>query len=163
MNTNETFRPRFDEGTGIYRDCTKCHGAGEHGQGCSECLPQRDAAYAAAFPDGPQPLASATLEDFEKFKNTAGYKILCAAKGSEYTFKEWASAEVSRQLKDLVNTEKARLEAARIAAKSRNRHVCQHCGQESFVPRANREERIKYPPKCHGKIPLFIETVPALP
>lgn len=152
-------KPRFDEDTGIYRDCTNCHGAGENGSGCPDCLRQRDAAYAAAFPDGAQPLATATIEDYHKFQKTAGYKILCAVKGSDYTFKKWALAEVTRQLKDIVDTERDRLEAARDAAKPRNRHVCQHCGAESFVPRANREERVKFPPKCHGRIPLFIETI----
>lgn len=38
-------RPRWDDETGIYRDCSQCHGEGADGKGCENCLPQRDGDY----------------------------------------------------------------------------------------------------------------------
>ena len=44
---------RYDPKTGIYRDCKWCGG-----RGCMSCKIQADRDYAAAFPNGPQPIAT---------------------------------------------------------------------------------------------------------
>lgn len=37
--------PRWDDETGIYRDCIRCLGKGDCGKGCPNCQTQRDADY----------------------------------------------------------------------------------------------------------------------
>ena len=49
--------PRFDEETGIYRDCKWCQG-----KGCISCKIQADRDYKAEFPEGPQPIATFTRD-----------------------------------------------------------------------------------------------------
>lgn len=44
---------RFDEQRSVYRDCRWCGG-----KGCLYCKSEAEKAYKAAFPDGPQPIAS---------------------------------------------------------------------------------------------------------
>lgn len=44
---------RYDECREIYRDCRWCKG-----KGCLYCKAEADKAYKAAFPDGPQPMAT---------------------------------------------------------------------------------------------------------
>lgn len=44
---------RFDEQRSVYRDCRWCQG-----RGCLYCKAEADKAYKAAFPDGPQPIAT---------------------------------------------------------------------------------------------------------
>lgn len=44
---------RYDEMKEVYRDCRWCKG-----KGCLYCKAEADKAYKAAFPDGPQPMAT---------------------------------------------------------------------------------------------------------
>jgi len=44
---------RYDDMKEVYRDCRWCKG-----KGCLYCKAEADKAYKAAFPDGPQPIAT---------------------------------------------------------------------------------------------------------
>jgi hypothetical protein len=44
---------RFDPQRSVYRDCRWCQG-----RGCLYCESEADKAYKAAFPNGPQPIAT---------------------------------------------------------------------------------------------------------
>lgn len=48
-----TMQVRFDERASVYRDCRWCLG-----RGCLYCKAEADEAYKAAFPNGPQPIAT---------------------------------------------------------------------------------------------------------
>lgn len=57
---------RYDPEREVYRDCRWCKG-----RGCLACKSEADKAYKAAFPDGPQPIATydiSTPEGLEKAK-----------------------------------------------------------------------------------------------
>lgn len=44
-NTDDLSKPRFDDDTGIYRDCPQCHGRGIDGKGCPQCEPSNKADF----------------------------------------------------------------------------------------------------------------------
>lgn len=53
------FSPRYHNGA--YRDCKWCHG-----KGCNYCKSERDKEYKRQFPDGPTPLLTIPIEDFDR-------------------------------------------------------------------------------------------------
>jgi hypothetical protein len=70
-------RARFDEQRSIYRDCRWCQG-----RGCIYCKAEADKAYKAAFPDGPQPIATfdiSTPEGAEAARNAIGADAITKA------------------------------------------------------------------------------------
>ncbi len=189
-------RVRFDDETGIYRDCTACHGIGLNGHGCYSCLTQRDAdfaAFAVANPpvsfrfdqpdemeelkrimshdalvkDGPglpSTLAALTeydvlMAEFREFQQGHHYKFLCGIKGSDYTFAEWKSGRMKAAQEAMAKLAAEQGRALRDAGRPRDRYVCQHCGKEHFVTATPLGERVRFPEKCCGKMPKWIEIV----
>lgn len=70
---------RFDPEKEVYRDCRWCKG-----KGCLYCKAEADKAYKAAFPDGPQPIATfdtSTPEGIEAAKQAIGADALKKAFG----------------------------------------------------------------------------------
>ena len=69
---------RFDEQKQIYRDCRWCGG-----KGCLQCKNEADKAYKAAFPDGPQPIATfpATAEGLDAARKVIGIEAIQKAFG----------------------------------------------------------------------------------
>lgn len=61
-----------------YRDCRWCQG-----RGCLYCKAEADKAYKAAFPNGPQPMATfpATPEGFEAARKAIGVDAIRKAFG----------------------------------------------------------------------------------
>lgn len=73
--TGEPFVPRYEPGR--YRDCPKCHGAG-----CVDCDAEADAEYHRQFPNGPEPIFTARLDnpgDLDLLKKVVGADVLNAA------------------------------------------------------------------------------------
>jgi hypothetical protein len=52
---------RYDPVKKIYRDCKWCYG-----KGCNQCEHEADAEYKRQFPNGPQPIAVARLDNHEE-------------------------------------------------------------------------------------------------
>lgn len=71
---------RFDEHRSIYHDCRWCRGAG-----CLYCKAEADKAYKAAFPDGPQRIATfpATPEGMEAARKAIGADAIRKAFGKD--------------------------------------------------------------------------------
>lgn len=69
---------RYDPEKEIYRDCRWCKG-----QGCLYCKNEADKAYKAAFPDGPQPIATfpTTEEGMEAARKVIGMEAIQKAFG----------------------------------------------------------------------------------
>lgn len=69
---------RFDEQRSIYRDCRWCRD-----RGCLYCKAEADKAYKAAFPDGPQPIATfpTTPEGMEAANRVIGIEAIRKAFG----------------------------------------------------------------------------------
>lgn len=65
---------RYNEKTGVYRDCKWCGG-----RGCVYCPGEADAEYNRQFPDGPNPIASFDTTNPEHVKamnETIGAKAI---------------------------------------------------------------------------------------
>lgn len=69
---------RFDPQRSVYRDCKWCKGSG-----CIYCASEADKAYKAAFPDGPVPIASFTIDEFPSAKEAIGIDALQKAFGKD--------------------------------------------------------------------------------
>jgi len=72
---------RYDEETGIYRDCRFCGG-----KGCMACPGEADRAYKREYPDGPQPIDTFKLdnpEDMERLRNQFGIEAMEKAFGPD--------------------------------------------------------------------------------
>jgi len=77
---------RYDEETGIYRDCRFCGG-----RGCMACPGEAARAYKREFPDGPQLIATFKLddpEDMERFKKEFGIEAIEKACAKDYAERE---------------------------------------------------------------------------
>jgi hypothetical protein len=72
---------RFDPARSVYRDCKWCRG-----NGCLYCAAEADKAYKAAFPNGPQPLATFNLSDpsqLEVARKSIGVEAIQKAFGKD--------------------------------------------------------------------------------
>lgn len=70
--------PRYDDKTGIYRDCRWCRGTG-----CVHCKAEADAEYKRQFPQGPKLVATFKLNsksDMKLLRDAIGPKAVMKAK-----------------------------------------------------------------------------------
>jgi hypothetical protein len=58
-------RMRFNPDTGIYIHCKWCKGNGIKGHGCLQCSSEADKDYKSAFPNGPEPIATLSIEELQ--------------------------------------------------------------------------------------------------
>lgn len=67
---------RFDPKRSVYRDCRWCGG-----RGCIYCESEANKAYKADFPDGPQPIATFTIDELPSAKDAIGAEAMAKAFG----------------------------------------------------------------------------------